>query len=87
MYLDDLALVLKAAAKVLAPTGLIAFSVETHDGEGVILRDTLRYAHGASHVRAALEKSGLKLISLDSAATRTEKGMPVPGLIVMAESA
>jgi predicted TPR repeat methyltransferase len=83
VYLDDLAPVLKAAAQVLS--GLIAFSVETHDGDGVILRDTLRYAHGAVHVRAALEKSRLKLVSLDSAATRTEKNMPVPGLIVVAQ--
>lgn len=84
MYLDDLAPVLKAAALVLAPSGMIAFSVETHDGDGVILRDTLRYAHGAAHVRAALITAGLTLVSLDAAATRTEKGLAVPGLIVVA---
>jgi predicted TPR repeat methyltransferase len=83
MYLDDLAPVFKAASAVLAPSCSIAFSVETHDGDGVILRDTLRYAHGAAHVRAALVKSSLKLVSLDSAATRTENGSPVPGLIVV----
>ena len=75
MYLDDLAPVLKAAAQVLAPSGLIAFSLETHGGDGVILRETLRYAHGAAHVRAALEAGRLTLVSLDSAATRTEKGV------------
>jgi predicted TPR repeat methyltransferase len=84
MYLDALAPVLKAAANVLS--GLIAFSVETHDGDGVILRDTLRYAHGAAHVRDAIAAAGLNLVSLDSASTRTEKGMPVPGLIVVAKS-
>ena len=84
MYLDDLAPVLKAAALVLAPSGPIAFSVETHDGDGVILRDTLRYAHGAAHVRAALAAASLKPVSIESAATRTEKGVAVPGLIVVA---
>ena len=84
MYLEDLAPVLKAAAQVLAPKGLLAFSVETHDGDGVILRETLRYAHGSAHVRAALAAAGLKAVSLDSASTRTEKGVPVPGLIVVA---
>jgi predicted TPR repeat methyltransferase len=83
-YLDGLAPVLKAAAAVLAPSGAIAFSVETHDGEDVILRDTLRYAHGAAHVRTALAAAGFTVISLDSAATRTEKGLPVPGLNVVA---
>ena len=86
MYLDDLGPVLKAVAAVLAPSGSMAFSVETHEGDGVILRDTLRYAHGATHVRAALEAAGLALVSLDSAVTRTEKGVPVPGLIVVARN-
>jgi predicted TPR repeat methyltransferase len=86
MYLYDLAAVLKAVAEVLAPSGLIAFSVETHDGEGVILRDTLRYAHGAAHVRFGLAAAGLTLVSLASAATRMEKGFPVPGLVVVARN-
>lgn len=84
MYLDDFSAAVQAAARVLASPGQFAFSVETHDGEGVILRETLRYAHSATHVRAALETAGLELISLDSASTRTEKGVPVPGLIVVA---
>ena len=86
MYLDDLAPVLKAAAAVLAPSAVVAFSVETHDGDGVVLRETLRYAHGAAHVRAALAAAGLTLVSLDSASTRTEKNVPVPGLIVVARN-
>jgi len=86
MYLDGLHPVVQAVAAVLAPGGLTAFSVETHDGDGVILRDTLRYAHGAAHVRAALGAAGLALVSLDSAATRTEKGVPVPGLIAVARN-
>jgi predicted TPR repeat methyltransferase len=87
MYLDDLHPVLKAVAKVLKPNATVAFSVETHDGDGVILRDTLRYAHGASHVRAALAEAGLKAVSLDSASSRNEKGSPVLGLIVVAGAA
>ena len=84
MYLDDLTSELKAIAQVLASAGQLAFSVETHAGDGVLLRETLRYAHGEAHVRAALAAAGLKLISLDFASTRTEKGVPVLGLIVVA---
>ena len=84
MYFDGLAPVLEAAARVLAPDGRLAFSVETHDGDAVILRETLRYAHGEAHVRAAIAAAGLKPVSLDSASTRTEKGAPVSGLIVVA---
>jgi predicted TPR repeat methyltransferase len=84
VYLDNLAPVLCAVPQVLAPSAMLAFSVETHDGEGVLLRDTLRYAHGKAHVQDALAAAGLKPVSLDFASTRTEKGAPVPGLIVVA---
>jgi len=84
MYLDDLSKPVKAAARVLASPGQFAFTVETHNSEGVVLRETLRYAHSASHVRAALEAANLQLLGLDFASTRTEKGLPVPGLIVVA---
>jgi predicted TPR repeat methyltransferase len=43
----------------------------------------LRYAHGAAHVRNALGAAGLNLVSLEPATTRTEKGVPVPGLIAV----
>jgi predicted TPR repeat methyltransferase len=87
MYFEDLAPVLTLAAQVLASPGQLAFSVETHEGDGVTLRETLRYAHGKAHVQAALAAAGLKPISLDFASTRTEKGVPVPGLIVVATGA
>jgi predicted TPR repeat methyltransferase len=69
-------------ARVLAPGGLFAFTVETHAGEGVELGPKLRFAHGENHVRAAL--SGLRLLSVTPASTRNEAGAPVPGLIVVA---
>ena len=77
---------LDAAARVLAPGGLLVFSAETYDGEGVILRDTLRYAQGTAHVLTALSEAGLKAVSLDSASSRNEKGSPALGLIVVATS-
>ena len=43
--------------------------------------------NGKAHVQAALAAAGLKPISLDFASTRAEKGVPVPGLIVVAGGA
>ena len=45
--------------------GVLAFTVETHGGEGVILRQGLRYAHGAAYVRRSIEAAGLKLARLE----------------------
>lgn len=85
VYLNDLAPVIAAAAAVMAGDGLLVFSVETHDGDGVLLRETLRYAHGRSHVLAALGATGLVPLGIEAAATRNEKGIAVSGLIVVAQ--
>jgi predicted TPR repeat methyltransferase len=84
VYLSDLAPLLREAARVLAAGGLIAFTVETHGGEGVILGEGLRYAHGAGYVRAALGAAGLALSRLDDLSARNEDNAPVPGLVVVA---
>jgi predicted TPR repeat methyltransferase len=87
VYVHDLGPTLRQAARVLARGGLVAFTVETHAGEGVILGEGLRYAHGAACVRAAIAAAGLTLAQLDVASARTESGEPVPGLVAVATKA
>lgn len=84
VYSSDLVPVAIAAARVLAPRGLFAFTVETHPGDGAVLQQTLRYAHGAAHVRTAIADAGLDLWCLEDASTRTEHGAPVRGMLVVA---
>jgi predicted TPR repeat methyltransferase len=84
VYVQDLAVVAAAVRRVLAPGGLFGFTVETHAGDGVLLRESLRYAHGAAHVRAAMAGAGLNLSRLAQVATRTERGEQVAGLLGVA---
>jgi predicted TPR repeat methyltransferase len=70
--------------RVLAAGGLFGFTVETQAGDGVQLRESLRFAHGAAHVRSAMAGAGLKLAHLAEVATRTERGEPVAGLLGIA---
>ncbi|MFL5042640.1 MAG: class I SAM-dependent DNA methyltransferase [Xanthobacteraceae bacterium] len=84
VYCGDLSPIAAATAGILAPGGLFAFTVETHDGAGVRLSETLRYAHSDDHVRAALGSAGLRVLALEAAATRSEKGVPVSGLLAVA---
>jgi predicted TPR repeat methyltransferase len=83
-YLGDLEPVCRAAAAVLEPDGLFAFTAETQAGEGVVLGEKLRYAHSGAHVRTALEAAGLSVLTLAEASLRTEAGVPVPGLVAVA---
>jgi predicted TPR repeat methyltransferase len=84
VYVSDLVPITAAAARVLAPGGLFAFTVETQSSDGVVLQQTLRYAHGVTHVRTAIADAGLHLAGLNHAVTRKEKGVPVPSLVVVA---
>ncbi len=58
VYFHDLTDVVPAVRDVLEPDGLLAFSLETHAGDGVILHETLRYAHGAAHAREGAGRRG-----------------------------
>jgi len=84
VYVADLPPVLAEAARVLAPRGLLAFTAETHDGEGVAIGRGLRYAHAAAYVRASVEAAGLKLSLLEDRSARNEDNAPVPGLVAVA---
>jgi predicted TPR repeat methyltransferase len=84
VYLHDIAPVISAAAGLLAPHGLLAFTVETHSGDGAKLLPTLRYAYGEAYLSRTIAMAGLNLLTLDQAAIRTEKGVPVDGLVVVA---
>jgi len=87
VYVADIAPVLAEAARVLAAGGLLAFTAETHGGEGVILGGGLRYAHSAAYVRAQLAAAGLTLSLLEDLSARNEDHVPAPGLVVVAAKA
>lgn len=84
VYVPDLAPLLRESKRVLSAGGLLAFTLETHRGEGVILGEGLRYAHGPGHVRASVDDAGLTLSRLDDLSARNEDNTPVPGLVVVA---
>jgi predicted TPR repeat methyltransferase len=84
VYLSDLASVLCEVERVLVAGGLLAFTVETHAGAGVILGAGLRYAHGAEYLRGAIAAADLALAHLEAASPRNEENAPVPGLVVVA---
>jgi len=84
VYVADLAPVLAEAKRVLVPGGVLAFTAETHDGEGVIIGEGLRYAHAAAYIRASVVAAGLALAHLDNLSARNEDNVPAPGLVAVA---
>ena len=84
VYVADLAPLLGEAKRVLVNGGVLAFTVETHDAEGVILGRGLRYAHSVAYVRAAVETVGFKIAHCEETSVRNEAQVPVRSLVVVA---
>lgn len=83
-YVSDIAPVLNEARRVLTPGGVFAFTLETHGGDGVVIGEGLRYAHGKKTVRDKVVGAGLGVAHLEEASPRTEDNEPVRGLVVVA---
>lgn len=86
IYCGALPPVLAAAARVMRPGALLAFSLEAHDGpEPQFLRPSLRYAHAPEPTRQALVDAGLDILSFERAVLRQDRGEPVEGLLIVAQ--
>jgi predicted TPR repeat methyltransferase len=83
VYLADLAPVFAAAAPALDRDGLFAFTVQAHEGEGVVLGEDQRYAHGEPYLRSLAATSSLDPVILERVSTRQDRGQDVPGLLMV----
>ena len=83
-YCGELRPVLQAAARVLVPGGLFAFTLELHGGtEPLLLGPTLRYAHNAELAMAGCRAAGFEIVQQAAAVLRHDRGAPVEGLLVL----
>ncbi|PTW62191.1 putative TPR repeat methyltransferase [Breoghania corrubedonensis] len=88
-YLGAIEAIVAAAADRLNAGGVFAFSTETLDaasfaGKPYILGDSRRYAQSGGYVRSTLEAHGFTVLAMDDITVRAEKGVPVPGHLVIA---
>ncbi|UYO00964.1 MAG: methyltransferase [Devosia sp.] len=85
IYCGALQPVLTALVPALRAGGLVAFSLEAHDGEEeLFLRPSLRYAHGVEATRNILLASGLDILRYETAILRFDRGAPITGILVVA---
>ncbi len=85
IYCGALQPVLAALVPALKPGGLVAFSLEAHDGEEeIFLRPSLRYAHGMQATRDALVVAGLEIVRFETGILRFDRGAPINGMLILA---
>ncbi len=85
VYLGELGAAFSQSRRVLKPGGLLAFTVQSHAGDGVVVGSDRRFAHGEGWLRERLQAAGMRPVLLEPASTREDRGVAVPGLIVVAE--
>ncbi|WP_404402871.1 class I SAM-dependent DNA methyltransferase [Pelagibacterium halotolerans] len=86
LYCGELPPIFAAAHDALVPGGLLVFSLEKHAGEeACVLQPSLRYAHGRTAVEEALRVAGFDIVRIVEDTIRTDRGVPVTGLLVVAQ--
>lgn len=84
IYCGPLPPVLSAAYDALEPGGLFGFSLELHEGTGMLLqRRQLRYAHNRAQAIAESEAAGFEVVTAHRMAIRRERDQPVDGLVLL----
>ena len=85
-YVGALEAPLTSASRALRRGGMIALSIETHDGgEPVRLGTSLRFQHAVAPTLALCDAVGLRVMSAEPVTIRMDRGFPVDGVIVLAE--
>ncbi len=84
IYVGHLSGVLAGCAHALRPGGLMAFSVESTDGDSYHLCPTGRYAHSVAHIDATAGASGMSVVYRRDIIIRKDPvPVPIPSQIVV----
>ena len=84
VYSGDLSPTFAAVRHVLAADGYFAFTLQRADSGTYRVGYDLRYAHAEPHIVEVAHDTGLQIVLLEEATTRTEAGQSVRGFVGVA---
>ena len=88
MYLGDLEATFALVAALAAPGAIFAFSVEdAGEGDGFVLRSSLRYAHTEAYLRTLSARHGFSVERVERCVIRMDGGKPVHGILFLTQRA
>lgn len=83
IYIGPLEATFAAVARVLAPGGLFAFSVESATGDEVVIRSTGRFSHPAPYIQRLASQHGFAVLVQQDVPIRQERNQPIPGTLYL----
>jgi predicted TPR repeat methyltransferase len=85
VYMAALDAAFREAHRVLERGGFLAFTVQAHAGEGVVLGEDARYAHAEAYLRELAAATGFRIPIFEAVSTRQDRGADVPGFLAVLE--
>ena len=83
VYCGDLAPIFKAVRAKLMPDGVFAFTLQRSEGEDYVLGVEHRFSHARDYVARVAQETGFAVRKIEDTVCRQEKGVDVPGLLVV----
>jgi len=87
IYMGALDEVFRQLARLMPPGATFCFTAEASDGQDLVLRPSLRYAHSEAYLRRLAGTHGFRVVKLHTAPVREDQRVPIPGLFVWLERA
>jgi predicted TPR repeat methyltransferase len=85
VYMAALDAAFREAHRVLERGGFLAFTVQAHAGEGVVLGEDARYAHAEGYLRELAAATDFGVAIFEAVSTRQDRGEDVPGFVAVLE--
>jgi predicted TPR repeat methyltransferase len=86
VYVGDLDGVLQSASRMLRSGGLLAFSLERHEGEGFVLHSKIRFAHSLAYIRGLAHAHRFSELIANEITVRNSGTAPVAGWLVVLQA-
>lgn len=83
VYVGPLEATFAAVARVIAPSGLFAFTVESATGTDVTLRSSGRFSHPPAYIAALATQHGFDILVQRDTPLRQERNQPIPGTLYL----
>ncbi len=83
VYCGDLAPIFTAVRAKVTADGVFAFTLQRSEGEDYVLGTEHRFSHARDYVMRVAQETGFALQKIEDVVCRQEKGLDVPGLLVV----